>query len=126
MSRGMFASIDWSGSFPARGSTVIRSPIGRPACTHSRASKASRSVCAAAISGEVMPRQSVVQGPVLANRDRRAGLVLLASILLAGCAADVPPAKEVPVEADVPAPAAAPLSRFSVPLEYDVTAVLRL
>jgi len=47
-------------------------------------------------------------------------------LLLAGCAREPSPTRTEPPEVGAPAPAAATLSRFSVPLEYDVTAVLRV
>jgi hypothetical protein len=68
-----------------------------------------------------MPQQSVVQGRVFASSRRAAAIILL---VLLGCKRDAP--ASAPPAVDMPAPADAPLSRFSVPLEYDVTAVLRL
>jgi hypothetical protein len=51
--------------------------------------------------------------------------VLLAALL--SCSKDAPsPKPAAPADFEVPAPSAPPVSRFSVPLEYDVTAVLRL
>jgi len=47
-------------------------------------------------------------------------------LLLAGCAREPSPTRTEPPDVGAPAPAAAALSRFSVPLEYDVTAVLRV
>src|SRR6476646_9387973 len=47
-------------------------------------------------------------------------------LLLAGCAREPSPTRTEPPDVGAPAPAAPALSRFSVPLEYDVTAVLRV
>src|SRR4051794_7115530 len=117
----MLASIEGSGNFPARGSTVICSPW-KGLAAHSRASASTRSVRPAAISGEVMPRQSGLQGSISASRYR----VAIAALLLLGCTRDAPTTKAAPPDVGAPAPSSATLSRFSVPLEYDVTAVLRL
>ncbi|MDB4884110.1 MAG: hypothetical protein JWL95_2876 [Gemmatimonadetes bacterium] len=70
-----------------------------------------------------MLEQSVVKGPVFASRQRIAACSLL---LVLGCKGDAPPATTPPLDVAAPAPSVAPLSRFSVPLEYDVTAVLRV
>ena len=48
------------------------------------------------------------------------------ALLLAGCAREPAATRTEPPDLGAPAPLAAALSRFSVPLEYDVTAVLRL
>ena len=61
-----------------------------------------------------------VQG--LATIRRTAAAVLL----LAGCAREPSPNRTEPPAVGAPAPPAPVLSHFSVPLEYDVTAVLRL
>jgi hypothetical protein len=45
---------------------------------------------------------------------------------LVACAPEAPSTKSAPPDVGAPAPSAPALSRFSVPLEYDVTAVLRL
>ncbi|HEY5421662.1 MAG TPA: hypothetical protein VIL10_13060, partial [Marmoricola sp.] len=52
-------------------------------------------------------------------------IVLLLPVLLA-CSREAPSTKMEPPDVGVPAPSAPALSRFSVPLEYDITAVLRL
>ena len=71
-----------------------------------------------------MQRQSVVREPDFASFRRSSALVLLLAL---GCSRDASTPKAAPPEVAAPAPPAeAPLSRFSVPLEYDVTAVLRL
>ena len=71
-----------------------------------------------------MPHQSAVGGVSLATT--RLGVVTL--MLLLGCTRETKSAATAaaPPDVGVPAPAPVPLSRFSVPLEYDVTAVLRL
>jgi hypothetical protein len=53
---------------------------------------------------------------------------LFAALMLAtaACSRDAPPVERAPAEVAVPPPAPAPLSRFSVPLEYDITSVLRV
>ena len=61
--------------------------------------------------------------PTLATT-RRAVMLLLPALL--ACAADAPPTRTEAYADGAPAPSTAALSRFSVPLEYDVTAVLRL
>jgi hypothetical protein len=50
---------------------------------------------------------------------------MLPWVLLA-CTREAPSTKSAPPDVGAPAPSAPALSRFSVPLEYDVTAVLRL
>ena len=55
----------------------------------------------------------------------RSILVLLVPALVA-CSREAPSTKTAPPDVGAPAPSAPALSRFSVPLEYDVTAVLRL
>jgi hypothetical protein len=55
----------------------------------------------------------------------RSILVLLVPALVA-CSREAPSTKTTPPDVGAPAPSAPALSRFSVPLEYDVTAVLRL
>jgi hypothetical protein len=52
-------------------------------------------------------------------------LALLLPLVLA-CSREAPSTKSAPPDLGAPAPSAPALSRFSVPLEYDVTAVLRL
>jgi hypothetical protein len=52
-------------------------------------------------------------------------LAPLLAVLLA-CTREAPSTKSAPPDLGAPAPSAPALSRFSVPLEYDVTAVLRL
>jgi hypothetical protein len=52
-------------------------------------------------------------------------LALLLPLVLA-CSREAPSTKSAPPDVGAPAPSAPALSRFSVPLEYDVTAVLRL
>jgi hypothetical protein len=47
-------------------------------------------------------------------------------LVLAGCAREPENTRTAPPDVGAPPPAAVSLSRFSVPLEYDVTAVLRL
>ena len=47
-------------------------------------------------------------------------------LVQAACAREPSPTRTEPPDVGVPAPSAAALSRFSVPLEYDVTAVLRV
>ena len=47
-------------------------------------------------------------------------------LLLVGCAREPSPNRTEPPDLGAPAPSEAALSRFSVPLEYDVTAVLRV
>ena len=60
----------------------------------------------------------------MATTPRAAGLLLAA---LLSCTSDAPAPKTAqPPDFEAPAPSAPQLSRFSVPLEYDVTAVLRL
>jgi len=49
-----------------------------------------------------------------------------AAFAMAACTRETPTAKPAPPDVGAPAPAPVPLSRFSVPLEYDITAVLRL
>jgi hypothetical protein len=49
-----------------------------------------------------------------------------AVLVLAGCAREPAATRTEPPDLGAPAPSAPALSRFSVPLEYDVTAVLRL
>ena len=62
--------------------------------------------------------------PTLATT-RHAPLLMLAALL--ACVKDAaPPKTEAPADFTMPAPSPPALSRFSVPLEYDVTAVLRL
>jgi hypothetical protein len=52
---------------------------------------------------------------------------ILALLLpLVACSREAPSTKSAPPDLGAPAPSAPALSRFSVPLEYDVTAVLRL
>ncbi|MEO8560542.1 MAG: DUF4403 family protein [bacterium] len=70
-----------------------------------------------------MPYQSAVRGATLATT--RLGVVVL--LMLAACTRDTKPSSTTaaPPDVAVPAPAPMPLSRFSVPLEYDITAVLR-
>lgn len=58
-----------------------------------------------------------------ATTARFVAVLMLAS---AACSREAPPVERPPVEAPVPPPAPAPLSRFSVPLEYDITSVLRV
>jgi hypothetical protein len=70
-----------------------------------------------------LSHQSVAWVPRLATTRGAAALCLL---FLAGCAREAPSTKSAPPDVGAPAPSAAALSRFSVPLEYDVTAVLRL
>ena len=55
---------------------------------------------------------------------RRVAMTLLPTLL--ACTRESPSTKTAPPEVGAPAPSAPALSRFSVPLEYDVTAVLRL
>jgi hypothetical protein len=55
---------------------------------------------------------------------RRVALTLLPAVL--ACTRESPSTKTAPPEVGAPPPSAPSLSRFSVPLEYDVTAVLRL
>ena len=52
---------------------------------------------------------------------------IVALLILAACTRDAKPSSTTDGLPDVaaPAPAPMPLSRFSVPLEYDITAVLR-
>jgi hypothetical protein len=72
-----------------------------------------------------MPQQCVVQKTLCASSRRAAGIVLL---VLLGCTGESPSTSTAaaPPDPGAPAPTIAPLSRFSVPLEYDVTAVLRV
>jgi hypothetical protein len=53
-------------------------------------------------------------------------VVVTLSWALVACAPEAPSTKSAPPDVGAPAPSAPALSRFSVPLEYDVTAVLRL
>jgi len=71
-----------------------------------------------------MPHQSAVGGASFATT--RVGIALL--LALSGCTRETKTSATASAPPDVgaPAPAPVPLSRFSVPLEYDVTAVLRL
>ena len=55
---------------------------------------------------------------------RRVAVLLLPALL--ACSREAPATRTAPPEVGAPPPAAPSLSRFSVPLEYDVTAVLRL
>ena len=52
--------------------------------------------------------------------------VLALLLPLLACSREAPSTKSAPPDIGAPAPSAPALSRFSVPLEYDVTAVLRL
>src|SRR5262245_21907042 len=119
----MLASIEGSGGLPARGSTVIGSP-GDPRGSRSRACRP-RGVAFGQplFSGDGVASESGVRVRGLATvLGGAAGM-----LLLAGCARE--PASRTrsePPDVGAPAPSAAALSRFSVPLEYDVTAVLRL
>jgi len=61
--------------------------------------------------------------PSLATTQR--ALVLLLPAMLA-CTREAPSTRTAPPDVGAPAPSPPALSRFSVPLEYDVTAVLRL
>jgi hypothetical protein len=70
-----------------------------------------------------MPRQSALLGSISASGHR--ALVVLFAIL-SGCTRETPTVKAAPPDVGAPAPTSGVLSRFSVPLEYDVTAVLRL
>lgn len=63
--------------------------------------------------------------PVPSLATTRFVVVLLLPALLA-CSREAPSTKTEPPDLGAPAPSAPALSRFSVPLEYDVTAVLRL
>lgn len=67
--------------------------------------------------------QSVARMPALATI-RRVAMTLLPALL--ACTRESPSTKTAPPDVGAPPPAAPSLSRFSVPLEYDVTAVLRL
>jgi hypothetical protein len=68
--------------------------------------------------------QSVEQEPTLATT-RRIAVLLLPALL--ACSREAPSTRSAaPPDVGAPAPSAPALSRFSVPLEYDVTAVLRL
>ena len=58
----------------------------------------------------------------MATVGRTAAVVLM----LTACAREPSPTRTEPPDVGAPAPSAPALSRFSVPLEYDVTAVLRL
>jgi len=69
-----------------------------------------------------VPTESGVRVRGLATVHRAAAAVLL----LAGCAREPSPTRTEPPDIGAPAPAAPALSRFSVPLEYDVTAVLQV
>ena len=69
-----------------------------------------------------MSHQSVVRTPSLATSLRVVGCALA----LLACSRESPSTTPPPPEIEAPAPAPVPLSRFSVPLEYDMTAVLRL
>ena len=61
--------------------------------------------------------------PSLATTRRVLALLLLP---LLACSREAPSTKSAPPDLGAPPPSAPALSRFSVPLEYDVTAVLRL
>src|SRR5215218_3284577 len=121
----MFASIEGSGSLPARGSTVIcsRSPWMSLPAAPSRRSAGGRSVDATRAARDGLSLQSVIPVPSLATT--RYVLAPLLAVLLA-CSREAPSTKSAPPDVGAPPPAASALSRFSVPLEYDVTAVLRL
>jgi hypothetical protein len=67
--------------------------------------------------------ESVAWMPKLATTRCGAALLLVAC---AACSRESPSTKSAPPDVGAPTPSAAALSRFSVPLEYDVTAVLRL
>lgn len=70
-----------------------------------------------------MPHQSAVRGAQLATT--RLGVALV--LVVAACTRETKPTSgsAAPPDVGAPAPAPVPLSRFSVPLEYDITAVLR-
>ena len=69
-----------------------------------------------------MTLQSVEPVPSLATTRRVLALLLLPL----ACSREAPSTKSAPPDLGAPPPSAPALSRFSVPLEYDVTAVLRL
>jgi hypothetical protein len=71
-----------------------------------------------------MPHQSAAGGVSFATT--RLGVAVI--LVLLGCTRETktPATASAPPDVGAPPPAAVPLSRFSVPLEYDVTAVLRL
>lgn len=71
-----------------------------------------------------MRHQSDLRERPLATAGRR-GLALLLTAMLA-CSREQPATASASPDIAAPEPAPAPLSRFSVPLEYDITAVLRL
>src|SRR5689334_8623426 len=122
MRRGMSASIEGSGGLPARGSTVIGSP-GDPRGSRTRARRP-RGIAFGQprSSGDGVRVKSGVRVQGLATIRRTAA----AAALLAGCAREPSPNRTEPPDVGAPAPPAPALSHFSVPLEYDVTAVLRL
>jgi len=73
--------------------------------------------------GDGVNLQSVEQEPTLATT-RRIAVMLLPALL--ACTSDAAPRRTEAFADGAPAPSAPALSRFSVPLEYDVSAVLRL
>src|SRR5436190_22320741 len=119
----MLASIEGSGGLPARGSTVIGSP-GDPRGSRTRACRP-RGIALGQprFSGDGVASESGVRVRGMATvRGAAVGI-----FLLTGCAREpAPRTRNEPPDVGAPAPSAAALSRFSVPLEYDVTAVLRL
>ena len=83
-----------------------------------------RSVVAARAVGDGHVPSICRTGAVVGDHPIRIVVLLLPALL--ACSREAPSTKTAPPDVGAPAPSARALSRFSVPLEYDVTAVLRL